>query len=451
MMAFNCMKNTLVSKRIERLKDKLNWNSLSQNSSITISNVLDFPNAPWNYSELSDNPSILFDDVARHPNKPWCWDRISKRRIMFQTVKDHIDRPWNFKNLSTNCKLTMKDILDHREKQWCWEALSIRVSTDDGITLDDVTRYPDLPWNYGWISMNPHIKMEHVLMLRNKPWGFSVLSITIPFQEILQNSELPWVWRFVSYNKTLDFQYVFDHPENQWNWTFLSENPALTIQDVVSNTKQPWDWNAMSKNPSITVQDILDHPKLPWNWEYVVLNPSISLKQILDHHPDMKQKWQYISSTTFTVKDVVENPYLPWKLDLKTSIYDDVSIHDILKSKDKRRFNNKRFYVSLTRKDPADDNNPIHKTSFLTSFDRFTFDTLIDHLDRKWNWTILSKNPSIFHLHYSDKDYIEYVVTHMAKYKIRKSLFANPRSKLCRKRLMREFDMLSNNKHLRFT
>ena len=63
----------IVSKRIKKLKDKINWNSLSKNHSITFQNVFDHPDKPWNWTALSAKKNVTFQNVLDYPDKPWDW------------------------------------------------------------------------------------------------------------------------------------------------------------------------------------------------------------------------------------------------------------------------------------------------------------------------------------------------------------------------------------------
>lgn len=65
--------------------DWWNWVSISPN--ITMQDVLDNPDQPWDWGALSANPNITFQDILDHPDKPWDWDGVSANKFLLENVQ----------------------------------------------------------------------------------------------------------------------------------------------------------------------------------------------------------------------------------------------------------------------------------------------------------------------------------------------------------------------------
>jgi hypothetical protein len=69
--------------------------------------------------------------------------------------------------------------------------------------LEIIEKYPDKPWDWGYMSINPNITMEMIEKYPNKPWGCGYISrnpnITIAFIE--KNTDKPWSYRSISNTK----------------------------------------------------------------------------------------------------------------------------------------------------------------------------------------------------------------------------------------------------------
>jgi hypothetical protein len=88
--------------------------------------VLDYPDKPWNWDELSRNINITLTNIFDHPDKPWDWDWISENpNITFKDVLDHPDKSWNWDELSRHPNITFKDVFNHSNKPWNWHIICI--------------------------------------------------------------------------------------------------------------------------------------------------------------------------------------------------------------------------------------------------------------------------------------------------------------------------------------
>ena len=48
------------------------------------------------------------------------------------------------------------------------------------------------------------------------------------------------------------FQFILNNSNKPWDWDYLSENPNITWEIIQANPDKPWDWGFISGNPNIT-------------------------------------------------------------------------------------------------------------------------------------------------------------------------------------------------------
>ena len=93
-------------------------------------------------------------------------------------------------------------------------------------------------------SGNPRLTTQDLLVLVGretitvKPM-FTMQDITM--QDILKNPDKPWDWEWISSNPVITMQDVLDHPDKPWNWCCIGENPNITMQYILDHSDKPWD------------------------------------------------------------------------------------------------------------------------------------------------------------------------------------------------------------------
>lgn len=128
-----------------------------------------------------------------------------------------------------------------------------------------VNSYPEAPWDWIQLSLNPSISFEY----------------------IKATPHLPWNKRCVSQNSGITEAIVRSNPEFQWDYTGLCANPNLSYAFFKEYLIEPdavrhIDWNILSANPSITTLDIIENPQHPWNDRFLSMNPNITSAFILN-------------------------------------------------------------------------------------------------------------------------------------------------------------------------
>jgi hypothetical protein len=85
-------------------------------------------------------------------------------------------------------------------------------------------------------------------------------------------------------------------------------------------------------------------------------------------------------------------------------------------------------------------------TYWLSFSKNITYIDLLNYPNMPWNWHLLSQNPSILTVRSTDMDYVEAVYKHLAAKSIQRiwrHVISNPDYAVCRRRLMREFHVLT--------
>jgi len=95
----------------------------------------------------------------------------------------------------------------------------------------------------------------------------------------------PWNWRGISLNPNITWKFIETNQDKPWNWSYLSSNPNITMEIIEANPNKLWDWACISMNPNITWEIIEANPDKPWNWLYISRN-----KFNYDKKKKLKQK-----------------------------------------------------------------------------------------------------------------------------------------------------------------
>ena len=90
---------------------------MSQNPNITIKNVIENPDKPWDWSILSCNPNITIKDVIENSDKPWDWSLLSdntfKYYSRFKCVK-------SIRSKYKNIDFRIYSLKHHSQKFYKW-------------------------------------------------------------------------------------------------------------------------------------------------------------------------------------------------------------------------------------------------------------------------------------------------------------------------------------------
>ena len=165
--------------------------------------------------------------------------------------------------------------------------------------------YPEKPWNWKAMSLNPRLTFEYVLNHLDKPWDWNALSQNVHIKYIKENPNLPWNYICVSSNETLTFEYIIKHNFN-WNWNIISANKCIKWENVKNNLNFPWDFAGLSTILDVSI--ILDNIDYPWDLYATSWNSTISLDFIKTHSSQNFSCDGLLDNTNISLKDLCASP-----------------------------------------------------------------------------------------------------------------------------------------------
>ena len=295
--------------------------------------------------------------------------------------------------LSHSPNVTLQFIKENSFLDWNWEVCSYTCRS-----LKTMLSSKHLPWIRYYFSHSLDITLDDVVFHSDIQWDWAMLSRRLPFDVIQEHPDLPWNTRIMSRNPTLDVEYVCAHPDLEWNYTTMcscNSNPEMVIKTQhiwnAGNKEMFWMYH-VSSNPHVTIDLIKKMPNVEWNWN--------------------------ILSIYIDLKDIIANPQLPW---------------------DTGSFSWNR---GLTLDYVISNKNINWVWSAVSGHAQFDYGEFSQH--RKFKWNELSKNK--WFLHVSDQELEQAAKRVFSANKIKrqfKEAISNPEYKLCKRRLMHEFEITS--------
>lgn len=170
-------------KIIRKLKDILDWNKITLNSSITEDDIINNPDLYWNWKILSGNIKTVFYEE-------------NSRNI------DNLIRNSMYKN-----------------------------------TIQLLNKLPEKNWNFNYLSYNTNLDLEFIKANKNKKWNLIVLSKNpvITFDFVRHNLDISWSFTGLSENPNITWEIISNHPEYKWYNYSVCKNPNLTWRIVYEN------------------------------------------------------------------------------------------------------------------------------------------------------------------------------------------------------------------------
>jgi hypothetical protein len=228
----------LIIKYSDLIDDEC-WGYLSFSKSITMSDITNNLDLPWDWEEVSNNPNITIDFIKndlQSPNpKDWNWENLSKNdSISLSDIENNTDLPWDWESISRWKKditidFIKNDLQSPNPKDWNWENLSMNYFS---ISLNDIENNPDLPWDWSSVFQRENITIEFVMKFENR----------IPNNIHLYTSDEA----ISSYSYPEIFLKSTNNPNRFINE--ISENPNITWDIVKNNPELPWNWHYLSSN-----------------------------------------------------------------------------------------------------------------------------------------------------------------------------------------------------------
>ena len=244
--------------------------------------ILKYPNKPWNGISLSINPCIDMEFIKKTPFIKWQPSLIScNPSITKYDIINNPSYPWDLRAICKNPNIDMEFIEQYFMNQENeifidWDALSMHPL----ITIQDIKKYKNKPWNFYFVSFNKNIFSNYILNeASDKNWNEIALSSNPGITETdIYKNKFNWVYNNLSSNVNLPLKYVIDNIDKPWNISYLSANEGVTINEIIEYKLIPWDYyNGVSINPNINWKFIESNLDKNWYWNNILIHKNISL------------------------------------------------------------------------------------------------------------------------------------------------------------------------------
>jgi hypothetical protein len=229
---FNC----LIKNLDPVYKNRFVYDNFSHHPDLTWEFILEYLegetniNWIWDWNVLSQHKNITFDIINNNPNYPWNYDCVVQNpNITLEVLEKIINREiWNDKDISIS-----------------------NISNNPNLTWVLIDKYPDIEWDWYYISQHPNITCDI----------------------INENINKPWIWESVSNNPNLTWDFIKQYPDIKWSWCFISQHPNITCDIIKENPDKPWLWGSVSSNPNLTFDFIEENLDKKWSPCCLSTNP----------------------------------------------------------------------------------------------------------------------------------------------------------------------------------
>lgn len=269
----------------------IDWTILSSNINITCKTIENNIEFPWNWKNgISNNNNITIPFIKKYINKNLDWCNISKNKnITLDDIDNNLDLPWNWCSIQFNPNITINFIKKHNDKHWNITAMTYLKFNRLNYSIDfqQLCKPPqevDIPGNFAYFYDFNEIK-EYLHEKWNWNWNIISSHKNIKLNDIENNMEYPWVWKYVSLNPNLTLKFIKKYPYKSWNWNFISKELNITYEEFEEpgNMYLFWNFELLSVNPHITfkfIKKYYKHYKYKFNNNNLLKNPFIYQKQL---------------------------------------------------------------------------------------------------------------------------------------------------------------------------
>jgi len=136
--------------------------------------------------------------------------------------------------LEAHPKLTVADIRKYGVN--CWST----ASGNSAITMNDILNNPDLPWVWRYVTTNPNVTHDYIISHPQYPWDYNMIDIN-------PNTSYEYIQQQPHYRRL----YKLDDNDNDYNvrYKYLSCERHFTPNYIINNYDKKWDWGSIFNNP----------------------------------------------------------------------------------------------------------------------------------------------------------------------------------------------------------
>jgi hypothetical protein len=251
------------------------WYYVSRNKFITLDDVAQNLDLPWNWNELTYKTS--FKTITANKHLPWYWnEKIRVLDFDIQFVKDNPQINFDWSTISRHAlNITDEFVEQNLHLPWNWEKCVQNIYFPIKSVYMIIARY-GVPWTsqimdnanitMDFIKNNPQLKFDYDKLTYNR---------NIKFRDIKQNSHLPWQWNAVCHKEDYiadnfnedrikisskaSLPYILAHPELNWSYSTICFRADLEEEIIEQNLHLPWDWQQLSFYGTLSMEFIRKH------------------------------------------------------------------------------------------------------------------------------------------------------------------------------------------------
>ena len=316
------LKNDILLYLIKKFPGaRWDWDNITRLASIK--DILKFQYLPWKWDIVCYKKGFHIGLVEKYPDIPWCWWGLSCVADM-EYIKSHKDNPWVLRAIQYNSKVTTEvlDLFDNGKTGLYASGIvtdpgnymtkcnnSYVVSKNPNLTIDIIIGL-NVMWDWNAISKYANIKIEDIKRYPDLPWNWNKFVFRLPIKKLVTNFHKQWNWTYLSAKaKKEDIGFLVSIIET--DWIALSKNRNVDEEVIETYIYAPWDWSVLTSRSDISWQFIYEYNYKPWDWKLVKLfNYNIkcnSRKEFLKNYMDIKHgkimpnniaalsKWNYLT------------------------------------------------------------------------------------------------------------------------------------------------------------
>ena len=233
-----------VLEKYIHVKDRWSWMSLSMNSSIPISFILQYPTGKWDWRLVTCRATP--EDIIHYKSIPWDYSHLSMHhntiQFPFQYIYKNPDRPWNYAYLSQRNDVDMRMVIEYPDRGWNWYALTKYVH------FDQIVKYPSLDWKRNMLCKNMTLTKEHIQATPQFNWKPNTLKKPMTVQTLASKPK-DWEWEYVLCNWENNpniMEMIQSYPEKNWYWRRISASSYITLKFIEQYKDKQWDWDIIT-------------------------------------------------------------------------------------------------------------------------------------------------------------------------------------------------------------
>ena len=327
---FLCANSALLPQEIVAVGIEIDGHYLSKNPRLTRKFVDDNPDIVWNIRFLTTNPGTK-DDIFKNPPPNFiCYINYSKNKeVTPEFYTAHPGCFFNWNQLSVRFPFEfIKNIIDKDPMCRfgnCWPYISM----NPDVTMETVRKYPEYPWCYRTLCLNPSIDPEDmkkheieflpklVEMIKefgSEEWDellkkeINDIEIIKDYMRIRYGHKKYRVENTIKYEE--DAKYLMSIIKNGVNWYNLSHNPKTTFGFILENANKSFDWKYLSHIAD--PKTIKDYPSVLWDMDEFSEFADVDLEYVKANE-DICWSWRGLSKNkNFSWKTIEANKDKSW-------------------------------------------------------------------------------------------------------------------------------------------